>query len=168
MDGDRIYALGQDGDLVCIDAAGKRVWHRNLVKDFGGVSRRLGLLRVAAGGRRPAGLHARRQGRHDGRPRQEDRRGHLEVRHPGRAHRGRLLVGRRRRGRRREAVRAADQRRPGRRRRTDGKFLWKYEKLGPNTANIPTPIVLGDHVFASAGYGKGGALLKLKADGKTA
>src|SRR5262249_37324252 len=43
----------------------------------------------------------------------------------------------------------------------DGRFLWKYERLGPNTANIPTPVVFGDHVFASAGYGKGGALLKL-------
>ena len=41
--------------------------------------------------------------------------------------------------------------------RTDGQFLWKYEKLGPNTANIPTPIVMGDYVFSSVGYGKGGA-----------
>jgi hypothetical protein len=48
---------------------------------------------------------------------------------------------------------------------TDGKFLWKYERLGPNTANVPTPIVLGDHIFACSGYDKGGALLKLKADG---
>jgi hypothetical protein len=46
----------------------------------------------------------------------------------------------------------------------DGKFLWKYDKLGNNTANIPTPIVLGDHVFCSAGYGKGGALLHLVAE----
>ena len=35
---------------------------------------------------------------------------------------------------------------------TDGRFLWAYEKLGPNTANIPTPVVIGDHVFGSAGY----------------
>src|SRR5205814_7480917 len=48
---------------------------------------------------------------------------------------------------------------------TDGRFLWKYEKLGPNTANIPTPIVLGDRIFSSVGYGKGGALVKLTADG---
>jgi outer membrane protein assembly factor BamB len=43
----------------------------------------------------------------------------------------------------------------------DGKLLWKYEKLGNNTANIPTPIVLGDRIFSAAGYGKGGALLQL-------
>jgi outer membrane protein assembly factor BamB len=48
---------------------------------------------------------------------------------------------------------------------TDGKQLWKYEKLGPNTANIPTPVVLKDEVLGVAGYGKGGALLKLKPNG---
>src|SRR2546421_479434 len=41
---------------------------------------------------------------------------------------------------------------------SDGKLLWSYDRLGNNTANIPTPIVLKDKVFCSAGYGKGGAL----------
>jgi outer membrane protein assembly factor BamB len=47
----------------------------------------------------------------------------------------------------------------------DGKLLWRYEKLARNTANIPTPVVLGEQIFCSAGYGKGGALLSLKASG---
>ena len=47
----------------------------------------------------------------------------------------------------------------------DGKFLWKYDRLGRNTANIPTPIPFGDYVFTAAGYGKGGALLKLVRSG---
>ena len=47
----------------------------------------------------------------------------------------------------------------------DGTLLWHYDKLGHNTANIPTPIVRGDYVFCAAGYGKGGALLKLSAAG---
>ena len=50
-------------------------------------------------------------------------------------------------------------------RASDGKFLWVYDKLGNNTANIPTPTVLGDTVFCAAGYGKGAALLRLKAEG---
>jgi outer membrane protein assembly factor BamB len=52
----------------------------------------------------------------------------------------------------------------------DGTVLWKYDRLGHNTANVPTPIVLGDQVFCSAGYGKGGALLQLTTvdDGTTA
>ncbi|HJT78511.1 MAG TPA: PQQ-binding-like beta-propeller repeat protein [Gemmataceae bacterium] len=37
VDGDRLYALGSDGDLVCLDAAtGKERWHKNLRTDFGG------------------------------------------------------------------------------------------------------------------------------------
>ncbi len=48
----------------------------------------------------------------------------------------------------------------------DGKFLWNYNKVANSTANIPTPIVSGDHVFGSTGYGTGSALLKL--DGKSA
>src|SRR5207244_3896566 len=40
----------------------------------------------------------------------------------------------------------------------DGKLLWTFP-FGA-TAVIPTPIVRGDLVFVSAGYGKGGALLR--------
>jgi len=37
VDGDRAYALGSDGDLVCVAAAdGKEKWRKNVRKDFGG------------------------------------------------------------------------------------------------------------------------------------
>lgn len=37
IDGDRVYALGQWGDLVCLSAKdGKEVWRKNLVDDFKG------------------------------------------------------------------------------------------------------------------------------------
>src|ERR1039458_8745888 len=37
VDGDRVYLLGQFGDLVCLEAAtGKEVWKRNMAKEFGG------------------------------------------------------------------------------------------------------------------------------------
>lgn len=51
----------------------------------------------------------------------------------------------------------------------DGALLWRYgtdrKRFGSNTANIPTPIVRGEYVFAAAGYGRGGALLKVAKDG---
>jgi len=47
-----------------------------------------------------------------------------------------------------------------------GKFLWNYNKVANGTANIPTPIVKGDLVFASTGYGTGAALVKLIPNGK--
>jgi outer membrane protein assembly factor BamB len=38
VDGDRVYALGSDGDLVCLDTAkGKLIWSKSLRKDFGGM-----------------------------------------------------------------------------------------------------------------------------------
>jgi outer membrane protein assembly factor BamB len=37
VDGDRVFALSQHGDLLCVEAAtGKEVWRKNLSKDFGG------------------------------------------------------------------------------------------------------------------------------------
>lgn len=37
FDGDRVYALGSDGNLVCLDtASGKVQWQKNLRTDFGG------------------------------------------------------------------------------------------------------------------------------------
>ncbi len=41
----------------------------------------------------------------------------------------------------------------------DGKLMWKYD-IGKTIAVIPTPIVRGDLVFFTAGYDRGGALLK--------
>jgi outer membrane protein assembly factor BamB len=40
IDGKRLYALGAQGELVCLDisaAKPKEVWRKNLIKDFGGV-----------------------------------------------------------------------------------------------------------------------------------
>jgi outer membrane protein assembly factor BamB len=42
-----------------------------------------------------------------------------------------------------------------------GKFLWGYNKVANDIANIATPLVAGDYVFASSGYNTGSALIKL-------
>ncbi len=38
VDGEHIYVLGSDGDLACLGMDGKILWHKNLLKDFGGNS----------------------------------------------------------------------------------------------------------------------------------
>ena len=39
VDGDRLFALGSDGDLVCLETrTGREVWRKHLVNDFGGES----------------------------------------------------------------------------------------------------------------------------------
>jgi outer membrane protein assembly factor BamB len=42
-----------------------------------------------------------------------------------------------------------------------GKFLWGYNDISNQTANIPTPIVSGDYVFSANGYHAGSVLLKI-------
>lgn len=46
-----------------------------------------------------------------------------------------------------------------------GKVLWTYNRVANDVANIPTPLVEGDYVFSSTGYGTGAALLSLAANG---
>jgi outer membrane protein assembly factor BamB len=45
-----------------------------------------------------------------------------------------------------------------------GELLWNYDRVANTTANIPTPLVSGNYVFCSTGYGDGGsALLEISA-----
>jgi outer membrane protein assembly factor BamB len=42
-----------------------------------------------------------------------------------------------------------------------GELLWGYNRVASDIANIATPVVQGDHVFASTGYGTGAALVRI-------
>jgi outer membrane protein assembly factor BamB len=42
----------------------------------------------------------------------------------------------------------------------DGKVLWRYTKASNGTANVATPFVRDDLIFATTGYGTGSALLR--------
>jgi outer membrane protein assembly factor BamB len=52
-----------------------------------------------------------------------------------------------------------------------GKLLWRYgatrDRFADNTANIPTVVLMDDPnlIFASAGYGRGGGLVRLRSAG---
>ena len=47
----------------------------------------------------------------------------------------------------------------------DGKRLWSYNRIANKVANIPNPIVRDDQVFVTTSYKTGSALLHLKPDG---
>jgi len=164
VDGDRIYALGQMGDLVCIDKTGKRVWHRQLEKEFGGSKGGWNYcesplvdgdkLIVTPGGKTSTIVALNKT---TGKTIWECP---IATRHNeagyssvviatvgGVKHYVQLFNG--------GLVGIS----------TDGKVLWTHEKLGGNTANVPTPIVIGDTIFSSIGYGRGASLMKLKAEG---
>src|SRR5688572_12831039 len=42
VDGDKLFVLGQYGELACLTTDGKEVWRKDLVKEFGGVVQRWG------------------------------------------------------------------------------------------------------------------------------
>lgn len=171
VDGGLVYAVGTEGDLVCLDAAtGKEIWRRSLPKDFGGVMMSMwkfsesplvdgDRLIVTPGG--PDALLValdKKTGKEIWRTGAPDL---GTTGKPGAAYAGVVIsngagvkqyvqmVGRGVVG-----VRASD-----------GKLLWHYGRVANAVANIPTPIVKGDFVFASTSYGTGSALLELVKDG---
>ena len=122
------------------------------------VEHHVGAQRVAARPERSHPRQRRRAGRVDRRAEEDGRIADLEE--PAR--RGRLFFGRA------AARSAASIRRctsPASARSastsTTGKLLWSYDKVANNTANIATPIVRGNRVFLSSGYGTGAALLEM-------
>jgi outer membrane protein assembly factor BamB len=172
VDGDLVFALGRDGDLVCARTeSGDVVWKKNFGKDFGGKmmsgwgysespivdGERLivtpgGNDAIMVGLEKKTGKEVWRAavpgdlGRNG-----KDGAGYSSI-VVSEACGVRQYV--QLTGRGVISVRAKD-----------GKFLWGYNKIANDTANIPTPIVKGDFVFTSTGYGAGAALLKVVRDG---
>ena len=163
VDGDRLYALGGNGDLSCLEVAtGKAVWSVNILKKFGGSNITWGLsesplvlgdrLLVNAGGPNASIVALDKK---DGSmlwKSQSDRPGYssavpLEV------------------GGIPQAIFFTHSRALGVDTR-DGSLLWEYSQVANGTANIATPVVRGNRVFVSSDYGTGCVLLELKPNGK--
>jgi outer membrane protein assembly factor BamB len=165
VDGDRVYALGQEGDLVCLKTGGgERVWHHNLLKEFGGSMGGWHYCEsplvdgdrviVTPGGKEATMIAL------DKKTGETIWKCPLSLGSPEAGYSSVVIA---KVGGVKQYVQLLNGGLVGV--SNDGKPLWKYEKLGPNTANIPTPIVLKDRILSVAGYGKGGALLKLTANG---
>ncbi len=166
VEGERIYALGQQGDLVCIDSDGKVVWKKNLMTDFGGSKGGWNYcesplvdgeqLIVTPGGKEATMVAL------------DKKTGKTIWKCPiatRKKEAGYSSVVISQVGSMKQYVQLFNGGLVGV--STDGKVLWTHEKLGDNTANVPTPIIIGDQVFSSIGYGRGASLLKLKASGQS-
>jgi outer membrane protein assembly factor BamB len=163
VDGSHVYVLGQFGDLVCLDnATGAEKWRKNLPADFGGRSGNWNFTEsplidgdrlICTPGGRSATLVALNKltGEVVWKAPLGDTAGYssIVISHAAGVKQYVQLTA--------NGTLGVDAR--------DGKLLWRYQKLR-TTANIPTPVVLGDHVFTAAGYDKGGgALLTLESNG---
>ena len=164
VDGDRVYALGQFGDLICCDVSGVERWRKNFQKDFGGRSGGWNYTEsplvdgdklVCTPGGNDAAIVALNKLTGEviwkGVAPADNTAGYSSIvisEATGVRQYVQLMAG--------GLVSFAA---------ADGKMLWRYgekgDRFGGNVANIPTPIVNGDYIFVTAGYGRGAALIKL-------
>lgn len=163
IDGDRIYALGGNGDLSALDArTGKIVWSKNILREFGGSNITWGIsesplvlgnkVLVNAGGP-DASIVALNKA--DGSviwKSQSDEAGYssaIPVDINGVT----------------QVVFFTAQRAVGLDSK-DGHLLWEYAKPANRTANAATPIARANRIFISSDYGTGGGVIEIKPDNK--
>lgn len=171
VDGDLLFALGTDGDLVCLETAtGALRWHRNLAADFGGKMMSVwkysesplidGKQLICTPGGPDAALVA--LDKHTGATIWKcpsPALGSMGTDGAGYASpvaatfdgvpqyvqmTGRGLI----------SVEAAT-----------GRFLWGYNRIANTVANVTAPLVRGDYVFATTAYNTGAVLLKISRKG---
>jgi outer membrane protein assembly factor BamB len=159
VDGARVFALGLNGDLVCLDLqTGKLIWRQDLVANFGGTIPNWGYSEsvlvdgpwvVCTPGGSQASIVA--LSKTTGEP---------VWRSPIGAPAAYASIVEADVGGVKQYVQfmdtalfgvAADH----------GTPLWRYDPPANDTANISTPLVSGDVVFASSGYGTGGGAARI-------
>ncbi len=166
IDGSKLYALGVEGTLVCLNVAdGKEMWKQNLVKDYGGKVPTWGYSEsplvdgekvIVTPGNGEATLVA--FAKSTGSVLWKAKVPEGDPAHYASAVTATIggvkqyvqflsggVVG----------IRA-----------TDGKFLWRYNRPANHVANCASPIVRGDKVFAASAYGTGGGMALVKKEGE--
>jgi outer membrane protein assembly factor BamB len=163
VDGNRVYALGGNGDLSAFEAAtGKIVWSKNVLTEFGGRNIRWGIsesplivgnkVLVNPGG---SGASIVALNKSDGSviwKSQSDEAGYssaITLQING----GTQVVFF-------TGVRAVGLD------LNDGRLLWEYARPSNDVANVATPIARANRVFISSDYGTGGGVVEIKPDGK--
>lgn len=163
VDGDHVYVLGVMGDLVCLSKAdGKTVWHKNLVKEFGGAIPAWGYSEsvlvdgenvICTPGKGTGMVALNKKNGETVWTCKDfgDSAGYSSI--------VPTVVGNVRQYVQQTMSSALGVR------ATDGKLLWKVGEIGRRTAVIPTPIVADGYAFFTAGYGAGCECYKLSPEG---
>jgi outer membrane protein assembly factor BamB len=160
VDGDRLYVLSENGDLMCLRIAdGTTVWHRNILQDFRGTQLRWlisesplvdGANVVVSPGGRGAGMVKldKMTGQTVWTSKElSDPAGYSSITVADVQGVRTYMTFTETAG---VGVRASD-----------GKLMFRYPAAANQVANIATPIYADNKVFFSSGYGTGGGLLDL-------
>lgn len=162
VDGDRLFALGGNGDLSCLETkTGRVVWAMNVLQKFGGQNPNWGIsesplvigdkLLVNAGGPDASVIALNKKNGSLVWKSQSDAAGYSSA----------MPV---QIGSTTQVVFFTHQRALGVDLK-DGRLLWDYKKASNDVANVATPVVKGNRVFVSSDYGTGAALVEIKPDG---
>jgi outer membrane protein assembly factor BamB len=164
VDGDRVYALGSDGDLVCADAkTGKEQWRKSLRADFGGKPGTWayaesplvdGEVVVVTPGGTEGTLVALNKA--TGEP-------VWKCPVPGGDSAGYASIVITEAAGKRQYVQFLGKGVVGVDAKT-GKFLWRWDETGKGPANMPTPVAADGYVYTGAAR-FGGGLVKIVAGG---
>ena len=174
VDGDHLYVENTEGDVICLEkATGKEVWRRSLVDDFGShLMQAMGttdwkyaesplvdgdrvIVTPGITGAALAALDKKtgeeiwraRIGRIGSQGAYGAGYSSPVISHGGGVKQYVQFIGR-------GVIGVAAE---------TGEYLWGYNRVANDIANIATPLIHGDYVFASSGYGTGSALLRLAA-----
>ena len=164
IEGDRLYALSENGDLACLRTGdGSVLWRRNILREFGGDNPRWHIsesplidgknLIVTPGGNGASIVALDKMSGKTVWTTKElsDGAGYSSCQVVD-VQGVRTIIGFTDRAG--VGVRASD-----------GKLMWRYEPVSNRTANIATPIFHNNKVFYTSAYGTGCALLSLTARG---
>jgi outer membrane protein assembly factor BamB len=165
IDGDRLFAMGGTGELVCLDRkTGSKVWQTNIFKEFeSGVPGWGCCESVLIDGDRlictPGGKTATLVALHK-------QTGKLLWKAPvpendRTAYASPIMI---EPGGVRQYVQFTSTGTIGIR-ADDGKFLWRDDSSANGTANCCAPVAAGGMVFTASGYGKGGSMVELSSSG---
>ncbi len=165
VDGDVVYALGLNGDLLCLKVdSGDEVWRKDLIKDFHGARGGWGYaesplvdgdkLLVTPGGKDNTIVALNKKTGDkvwscpvpggDGAAYSSI----IAVTVDGKRQYVQFLGG--------GVVGVSE----------DGKLLWRYDHPANGTANCSTPLFSDDCVFAASAYGTGGGMVRISHDGE--
>ncbi len=163
VDGDRVYALGQYGDVVCVEAeTGKEVWRKNLSKDFGGEVGGWGYSESPLiDGERLICTPGGRQGTLVALNKRTGAKTWQSYQWTDPAEYASVIAAEI--GGKRQYVQLTGES-VGGVAAESGKTLWRASRKG-STAIIPTPIVRDDLVFVTSGYGVGCNMFRVTPSG---